>query len=69
MTTSKKQRCPACGKTSVRKRAMSTLGNIKRRTIEEKHHRFVCDECSWSGTTDDIDWNENVEESSSALEW
>lgn len=71
MTNDHKQKCPDCGNVSVRKRAISTRGNVKRRSIEEKHHRFVCDNnsCSWSGTNKDIDWEEEVAEADNALDW
>lgn len=69
--TSEKQRCPSCGNTSVRKRGVNTPGNISRRTVEKRYHRFVCDndECEWTGTSRDIDWVENTANGNSALEW
>lgn len=36
--------CPSCGK-ELRKRAMNYRGNLKRRTIEDIHDRFVCSKC------------------------
>lgn len=65
-----KQRCPSCGNKSLRKRGVNTPGNIKRRTMEDKCHRFVCDSCEWTGSKRDIDWNErNDNEGMSAIDW
>jgi len=36
--------CPLCGK-ELRKRAMNYSGNLKRRSIESIHDRFVCSSC------------------------
>ena len=36
--------CPLCSK-KLRKRAMNYEGNVKRRSIESVHDRFVCSRC------------------------
>ena len=62
------QRCPSCGNKSVRKRGVNTPGNVKRRTMENKWHRFVCDSCGWTGRKTDIDW-ETESKGQSVIDW
>lgn len=67
-----KERCPSCGNLSVRRRGVNMPGNIKRRKVEDRTHRYICDnnDCKWTGTHEDIDWTEKIPESAnSALEW
>jgi len=67
---SRKVRCPSCGNKAVRQRGVNTPGNIKRRDIEDRRHRYICDSCDWTGSHEDIDWTERIPDTAnSAMRW